>query len=128
MKCTTDIMKLPTQILSVLRLESNLQKLVFIENAVVLANESAHTQMLRRLLRTCIFSADFNNQAVFTLCSHLKKLSSDASMEAGEELSEKTSINKLPPPPPADGVEFRFIRSVKGWEELWERNTSKHYF
>lgn len=44
--------------------------------------------------------------------SHLEKFSSETSMDAGVELSDKTSTSRLGP---AGGGEFKFSRSVRGW-------------
>lgn len=58
-----------------------------------------------------------------TVQSHLRKFSSHTSTDGGAGLSEKTSTSRLAP---AEGVEFRLSRSVKGCVVPWERNISKH--
>lgn len=58
-----------------------------------------------------------------TVRSHLRKFSSHTSTDGGAGLSEKTSTSRLAP---AEGVEFRLSRSVKGCVVPWERNISKH--
>lgn len=57
----------------------------------------------------------------FPMWSHLCRFSSDTSADGGAGLSEKTSISRLAP---AEGVEFRLRRSVKGWVLPWEGGSS----
>lgn len=85
-----------------------------IKDSILVNNISLTAFCNRSILSTCFCIG-------LSLCSsYLLKLSSDTSVEAAVEASEKTSTSRLGLPA---GAAFRFSRSVKGWAELWERKS-----